>query len=101
MSFEAVLSPIRLGNVDVPNRVVQASHLTQYTRQGEVTDRLVSYHEARARGRRESQPPALSEPFVMDLLGHSTTKLTMDTYSHIMPALHREAADAMERPLGG
>ena len=37
---------------------------------------------------------------VMDLLGHSTIKLTMDTYSHVMPALQREAADAMERALG-
>lgn len=36
---------------------------------------------------------------VMDLLGHSTIKLTMDTYSHVMPALQREAADAMERAL--
>jgi integrase len=35
----------------------------------------------------------------MDLLGHSTIKLTMDTYSHVMPALQREAADAMERAL--
>ena len=50
MSYESILSPIRLGNVDVPNRVVRASHLTQYTRQGEVTDKFVAYHEARARG---------------------------------------------------
>lgn len=37
---------------------------------------------------------------VMELLGHSTIKLTMDTYSHVMPALQREAADAIERALG-
>lgn len=36
---------------------------------------------------------------VTDLLGHSTIKLTMDTYSHVMPALQREAANAMERAL--
>jgi 2,4-dienoyl-CoA reductase-like NADH-dependent reductase (Old Yellow Enzyme family) len=50
MSYEAILSPITLGDVEIPNRVVRASHLTQYTRQGEVTDRFITYHEARARG---------------------------------------------------
>ena len=50
MSYEAILAPITLGRVEVANRVVRASHLTQYTRQGEVTDKFVAYHEARARG---------------------------------------------------
>ena len=30
---------------------------------------------------------------VMELLGHSQTRTTMDIYSHVMPALAREAAD--------
>jgi 2,4-dienoyl-CoA reductase-like NADH-dependent reductase (Old Yellow Enzyme family) len=50
VTYEAILSPIQLGGIEVPNRVVRASHLTQYTRQGEVTDKFVAYHEARARG---------------------------------------------------
>ena len=33
---------------------------------------------------------------VMETLGHSTIGLTMDTYSHVMPSLQREAADRME-----
>ena len=32
---------------------------------------------------------------VMDLLGHSQMRTTMDIYSHVMPALAREAADRM------
>jgi integrase len=32
---------------------------------------------------------------VMEILGHSQIKLTMDTYSHVIPALQREAADKM------
>jgi integrase len=32
---------------------------------------------------------------VMELLGHSQTRTTMDIYSHVMPALAREAADRM------
>ncbi len=50
MSYEAILSPIKLGRIDIPNRVVRASHLTQFTRQGAVTDKFIAYHEARARG---------------------------------------------------
>lgn len=37
---------------------------------------------------------------VQDLLGHSTIRLTLDTYSHLTPALHREAAQTMELVLG-
>jgi integrase len=32
---------------------------------------------------------------VMDLLGHSTIALTMNTYSHVIPALERDAAERM------
>jgi integrase len=38
---------------------------------------------------------------VMELLGHSTIRLTMDTYSHVIPALERDAADRLNRLLGG
>ena len=36
---------------------------------------------------------------VMEILGHSTIALTMNTYSHILPAAQRQAADAMDRLL--
>ena len=38
---------------------------------------------------------------VMETLGHSQISLTMDTYSHVMPVLQREAADKMEAILSG
>lgn len=38
---------------------------------------------------------------VMEMLGHSTIALTMNTYSHVIPELQREAADKMEAVLGG
>jgi integrase len=31
----------------------------------------------------------------MEILGHSQIALTMNTYSHVMPALRRDAADRM------
>jgi integrase len=36
---------------------------------------------------------------VMETLGHSQIGLTMNTYSHVIPALQREAADRMEAVL--
>jgi integrase len=38
---------------------------------------------------------------VMERLGHSNIALTLGTYSHVIPALHQEAADAIDRVLGG
>lgn len=37
---------------------------------------------------------------VQDLLGHSTIRLTLDTYSHLTPALHLQAARTMDVVLG-
>jgi integrase len=36
---------------------------------------------------------------VMELLGHSTIKLTADTYSHVFPEVMRDAAKAMDKAL--
>jgi integrase len=36
---------------------------------------------------------------VMDILGHTQMATTMDLYSHVMPAAHKDAADLMERIL--
>jgi integrase len=38
---------------------------------------------------------------VMELLGHSDIRLTMNTYSHVIPQLSREAADKMGAALWG
>lgn len=32
----------------------------------------------------------------MDLLGHSEIRVTMDLYSHVAPALQRDAANKMD-----
>jgi site-specific recombinase XerD len=34
---------------------------------------------------------------VMDLLGHSTIRLTADTYGHVLPVRAREAADGIDQ----
>lgn len=37
---------------------------------------------------------------IMETLGHSNISVTMNMYAHVMPALKRDAADAMDRSLG-
>ena len=37
---------------------------------------------------------------VMETLGHSNISITMDTYTHVLSELQRQAADAMDRALG-
>jgi len=43
----------------------------------------------------------VSPRVVMEILGHSQIALTMNTYSHVVPELGREAARRMEALLGG
>ncbi|WP_163554270.1 tyrosine-type recombinase/integrase [Candidatus Frankia alpina] len=38
---------------------------------------------------------------VMELLGHSTIQLTMNTYTHVMPETQRDAVDRLDRIFGG
>jgi integrase len=52
---------------------------------------------------RTNDQPIMRPDFgrVMETLGHSQISLTMNTYSHVLPALQREAADRMEAALSG
>jgi integrase len=38
---------------------------------------------------------------IMEMLGHSQISLTLDTYSHVLPSLQRDAAERMNRLLIG
>jgi integrase len=38
---------------------------------------------------------------VSDMLGHGSVGLTLDTYSHLLPAMHQQAAAAMDAILAG
>jgi 2,4-dienoyl-CoA reductase-like NADH-dependent reductase (Old Yellow Enzyme family)/thioredoxin reductase len=47
--YERILSPIDIGGVSIPNRVVRTAHATGIGA-GRMDEDLVAYHEARARG---------------------------------------------------
>lgn len=47
--FDHVFSPIRIGSVEVPNRIVRTAHATAFSR-GPINDDLIAYHLERARG---------------------------------------------------
>jgi integrase len=34
--------------------------------------------------------------YVQELLGHATVSITLDTYSHVLPGMGNQVADAME-----
>lgn len=38
---------------------------------------------------------------VQEMLGHATTSIALDTYSHVLPNMHRDASLALEQVLWG
>jgi 2,4-dienoyl-CoA reductase-like NADH-dependent reductase (Old Yellow Enzyme family) len=48
--YERALSPIRIGPVEVKNRIARTAHATMMARGGTITDELIAYHLARAEG---------------------------------------------------
>ena len=38
---------------------------------------------------------------IQEILGHSSIKITMDTYSHVIPGMQEEAAERLQRLLFG
>ena len=48
--LEHLLSPVRLGPVELPNRIVSTAHQTTLVHDHLPTDEFVAYHEARAAG---------------------------------------------------
>ena len=49
-AFPHLFTPITLGSVTVKNRILSSGHDTVMTDGGRIGDRLVAYHEARAKG---------------------------------------------------
>lgn len=48
--YKQLFSPIRLGNVDIRNRIVLTGHGTGMPRDGRPNDQMIAYYEQRAKG---------------------------------------------------
>jgi 2,4-dienoyl-CoA reductase-like NADH-dependent reductase (Old Yellow Enzyme family)/thioredoxin reductase len=50
MSFTHLFKPIQVGPVEIRNRIFSSGHQTTMVNDGLINDRLIAYHEARAKG---------------------------------------------------
>ena len=48
--YERTLSPIRMGGLEIKNRIARTAHATMMARGGMISDDLIAYHLARAEG---------------------------------------------------
>ncbi|MFX0545275.1 FAD-dependent oxidoreductase [Roseovarius sp. S1116L3] len=48
--FAHLFAPLKIGGVEVKNRILSTGHDTSMAHEGHVTDAMIAYHEARARG---------------------------------------------------
>lgn len=69
-------------------RVLRKAHLPQ-----------MRFHDLRHSCASLLLAEGVSPRVVMETLGHSRIAVTMDTYTHVMPTLLRDAADAIDRTL--
>lgn len=50
MAFSRLFAQLPIGGITLKNRIVSTGHDTSMAHEGRITDRLVAYHEARAKG---------------------------------------------------
>lgn len=85
-SFPHLFSPITIGGMEVRNRILSTGHDTVMAHDGQVTERLIAYHEARAKGG--------AGLIVVQVSGvHETARYT----SHILMATSDEAIPGYAR----
>ena len=61
----------------------------------------VRFHDLRHTAATLALMQGVHPKVVSDMLGHGTVGLTLDTYSHLLPAMHQQAAGAMDAILAG
>ncbi|HEY5430452.1 MAG TPA: FAD-dependent oxidoreductase [Solirubrobacteraceae bacterium] len=79
-AFPGLLSPLQVGPVSVPNRVISTSHQTSLVHDHLPTDDLLAYHEARARG-------GVGAIFLEATAVHRTGLLTAHTIGGFAPEI--------------
>ena len=90
--YENVLSPINIGGVEVPNRVVRTAHATGFNA-GEMSERCIQYHLARAKG-----GVGLT---ILEIMGvHQSSPASFFGFVPTIVEGHKRLMDAMEAAVG-
>lgn len=76
--YEHVLRPVTIGGVEVPNRVVRTAHATGIGA-GRMSDELIEYHAARARG-------GVGLTIIEILSVHPTSPASLNAFDPTLPA---------------
>jgi integrase len=87
---------------DAVGRPVVPGHASKALRTA--ADRLglpVRFHDLRHTAATLMLAAGVPLKVVSETLGHASIVVTADVYAHVTPDLKREAADAMDRALGG
>ena len=50
MNFPQLFSPLQMGALTIKNRIYSTGHMTMFPQDGKVSEPLIAYHEARAKG---------------------------------------------------
>lgn len=87
-----VFEPIDIGAVHIPNRIVRTAHLTKLGSDGMVSDDLIGYHLARARG-------GVGLSFLEATAVHPSSTLSLIGYDDAVIPGYRKLMDAV-RPHG-
>jgi integrase len=56
----------------------------------------IRFHDMRHTAATILLTKGIHHKLVSDMLGHASAMLTLDTYSHVIPAMHADAAAAMD-----
>jgi 2,4-dienoyl-CoA reductase-like NADH-dependent reductase (Old Yellow Enzyme family)/thioredoxin reductase len=95
-AFPHLFSPITIGGATIRNRILSSGHDTVMAEHGLVSDRLVAYQEARARG--GAGLIVIQVAGVHPTARYTSTELTADTdatipgYTRLADAVHRHGA---------
>ena len=84
--YEHVLSPIDIGGVSVPNRVVRTAHATGIGG-GRMSPELIEYHAARARG-------GVGLTIIEILSVHPTSPASLNAFDSRLPAEYEQLVEA-------
>jgi integrase len=61
----------------------------------------VQFHDLVHRAVTQALMQSVQLRMISDMLGQGSVGLTLDTYSHLLPAMHQQAAAAMDAILAG